>query len=469
MAVEMSEILMGRNLQLKTNVNNNVFVSANGTVCACQLQVIYQTQVRTLRVTAFALVFCICATFCVSQLKADPPTFDAFLSGQVVDDSQIPVTNLTVFATDVFGSTNSFSALTDTNGNFSIGVLNGTYSVQLDNDPATGVFSRGLLAPAALLRQVSTGVNVTNMVIVAPRIIATITVTIVKTGQTNFVGYRLINTSSGSLLGLAPSASSGNANISGHQVVEPAGLLGDTNVAIPVPIPNLDVGAVTLGLPRYISATQRTDTNGTTVLYVCAGTWELRPDWAALDAMNLYGGNTPGVRVLSNDVTTIVGYDYYFLPQIQTNLVAGTNGVAYAGSLTSLGYWPFSWAIVEGTLPPGLALDTTGVISGYPTREGSYSFVAQVTDELEHSATTNITINIAPPPPPQLSLPQCSDLSLFQFHLAGIRNQNYAIQFTTDLTNWTTLAVTNTTSPDVIFVDTNAGDSMRIYRAVQEP
>jgi hypothetical protein len=95
--------------------------------------------------------------------------------------------------------------------------------------------------------------------------------------------------------------------------------------------------------------------------------------------------------------------------------------------------------------------------------------MVQVTDNMQQTTTTNLTINIVPPPPPRFSAPLCLNGSQFQLHLAGMSNRNYAIQFTSDLTSWTTLAVTNVVGPDTIFVDTNSGDGMRIYRAVQVP
>lgn len=62
----------------------------------------------------------------------------------------------------------------------------------------------------------------------------------------------------------------------------------------------------------------------------------------------------------------------------------GTNGDPYSGSydVAQGGTPPFTWAVVEGSLPPGLSLDpTTGAVTGTPTQAGGdYSWTIQVTD-----------------------------------------------------------------------------------------
>lgn len=56
-------------------------------------------------------------------------------------------------------------------------------------------------------------------------------------------------------------------------------------------------------------------------------------------------------------------------------------GSAYSQSLTTDGQQPVSWQVGQGTLPPGLRLDTAvGVIAGTPTAAGSYDFSVLATD-----------------------------------------------------------------------------------------
>ena len=53
-----------------------------------------------------------------------------------------------------------------------------------------------------------------------------------------------------------------------------------------------------------------------------------------------------------------------------SDTLVGSGGVA-----------PYTWAVVAGTLPPGLSLNTSsGVISGTPTALGNFSFTIQITD-----------------------------------------------------------------------------------------
>lgn len=70
-------------------------------------------------------------------------------------------------------------------------------------------------------------------------------------------------------------------------------------------------------------------------------------------------------------------------PVIETaSLPAATVGVAYSATLVADGgAKPYTWSIIQGALPDGLALDpATGEISGTPTAEGSHVFTVQVTD-----------------------------------------------------------------------------------------
>ena len=62
----------------------------------------------------------------------------------------------------------------------------------------------------------------------------------------------------------------------------------------------------------------------------------------------------------------------------------GRVGDAYSYTYTATGGTaPYTFTVVNGTLPPGLTLDEdTGVLSGTPTTDGSYSFAVQVEDAL---------------------------------------------------------------------------------------
>ncbi len=55
--------------------------------------------------------------------------------------------------------------------------------------------------------------------------------------------------------------------------------------------------------------------------------------------------------------------------------------VPYTAQLAARGGSPpYTWALISGALPPGLALSELGLISGSPAATGNYSFTAEVTD-----------------------------------------------------------------------------------------
>jgi large repetitive protein len=65
---------------------------------------------------------------------------------------------------------------------------------------------------------------------------------------------------------------------------------------------------------------------------------------------------------------------------------------------------PYQYRILSGTLPPGIALDETGVFSGTPTRAGSWSFWVELSDQDPPTASwcvpkqsqREFTITVAP-------------------------------------------------------------------------
>jgi large repetitive protein len=87
-----------------------------------------------------------------------------------------------------------------------------------------------------------------------------------------------------------------------------------------------------------------------------------------------------------------------------TPLATGTTGVPYSRDLPAQGGAPpYTWSVVTSIkeLPPGLTLGTTApgfnnVLTGTPTKAGTFSFPMQVQDSQDNTATGTVTITIDP-------------------------------------------------------------------------
>ena len=89
-----------------------------------------------------------------------------------------------------------------------------------------------------------------------------------------------------------------------------------------------------------------------------------------------------------------------------TTLPQGVVGVPYSVTVgASGGVQPYTWS-VSGSLPAGLNLSTTGVISGTPTSAGNYSFAVQVADADGNNAVQPLEI--------QVNSQQAAPISLLQ-------------------------------------------------------
>jgi hypothetical protein len=80
----------------------------------------------------------------------------------------------------------------------------------------------------------------------------------------------------------------------------------------------------------------------------------------------------------------------------------GFVGVPYSHTFPAgSGNPPYTFAIIAGSLPPGLSLAAaTGVVSGTPTTPGTYTFTIQVTDSFTAVASVQCSIVI----PPQIAI-----------------------------------------------------------------
>lgn len=78
-----------------------------------------------------------------------------------------------------------------------------------------------------------------------------------------------------------------------------------------------------------------------------------------------------------------------------TSLPGGTVNSAYSQTITaSGGSSPYTFSYT-GTLPTGLSLSSSGILSGTPTSTGTYSFTVTATDSASHTGSRAYSVTIA--------------------------------------------------------------------------
>lgn len=103
--------------------------------------------------------------------------------------------------------------------------------------------------------------------------------------------------------------------------------------------------------------------------------------------------------------TAVKDFTLYIAPSsldiVTTQLNPNTVAICtpYTADITATGGTPpYTWGVVAGMLPPGLAINPSGTpsttISGIPTQNGNYGFTVRVTDSKNVSRTKNFTINV---------------------------------------------------------------------------
>jgi hypothetical protein len=98
----------------------------------------------------------------------------------------------------------------------------------------------------------------------------------------------------------------------------------------------------------------------------------------------------------------------------QATLPDATAGTAYNQQLTVTGGTaPFTWTVSSGSLPPGLSLSSSGLLSGTPTTAGTFGFTVTVTDANGASASQPFTFVVRPP---AVIAPTVTNLQRFGFH-----------------------------------------------------
>jgi hypothetical protein len=79
-----------------------------------------------------------------------------------------------------------------------------------------------------------------------------------------------------------------------------------------------------------------------------------------------------------------------------SSLSTGTAGVSYSQTLAASGGTPpYIWIVASGTLPTGMALSSTGVLSGTPLTSGTYAPGIRVMDSAGLNSTSTFTLIVS--------------------------------------------------------------------------
>jgi hypothetical protein len=169
--------------------------------------------------------------------------------------------------------------------------------------------------------------------------------------------------------------------------------------------------------------------------------WSNPSDATTNDTLWVYIADTNGTTVFST-------------PRPATNLSSCLRGTA-----TSV-------VIPTNTIPLGKTY--TGVITFYRLVGSNSTDYPGANGLVLVSARTRFSL-VAPSAAPVLSQPAKLSGTQFGFQLSGIAGQNYTVQYSTTLTNWNTLYVTNAPANSFLLIDFTATNAQRFYRVLVGP
>jgi hypothetical protein len=122
--------------------------------------------------------------------------------------------------------------------------------------------------------------------------------------------------------------------------------------------------------------------------YSAAAGYDLVTGWGSVDAyrfVHAWAGTTAPPPPPALTIIT---------PSPLTSAAAGT--LVLVTLAASGGTPPYQWAVTSGSLPTGLALDPSGLLSGTPATSGSYTFAISVTDSAGAGNSQTFQITVTP-------------------------------------------------------------------------
>jgi len=126
-----------------------------------------------------------------------------------------------------------------------------------------------------------------------------------------------------------------------------------------------------------------------------------------------------GIKLSATDISNIAAFlnnptTTATLAILTTSFPNATAGTGYSQVLAaSGGKTPYTWSRSAGTLPTGLSLDSSGVISGTLSAAGTFTFTVKVTDSAAASDTKSLSITVAPAAAPVSTPMTADDKNLF--------------------------------------------------------
>ena len=342
----------------------------------------------------------------------------SYIAGKVLDYQGNPLDNLGVSA-NINGTAN-VSTQTDGSGQFVLPLSGGTWTVNLD---AGALSSRGLVGPQLTLNATN-GASISNLLLIAV-----------------------------------------------HATAQLSGLVLDQASN---PIAGIGVsGVVTVNGTNY-SSWANTDTNGGYAFPVVNGTWSVMLNCSQLGqrGYGCPGGTNVTISGADAIANFVVSPAQPPPPLIitTTSLPIAVLDQQYQYQLEATGGVPdYTWAMSLGSLslPGGMSLSSSGVLSGTPTNVGQFYFVVRVTDSAfsADDQTLGLTILV----PPVISNAKRLSSTQFQFTASGAPGSpNYEFQYSTNLFNWTTFFVTNAPNTSFVVTDPFATNKVRFYRVFVE-
>jgi hypothetical protein len=151
--------------------------------------------------------------------------------------------------------------------------------------------------------------------------------------------------------------------------------------------------------------------------------------------------------------------------QITTSqLPNGQVNQAYSAQVQATGGVPPYSFYTGSTLPYGLIMNSDGTVSGTPSYTSTNVLTIYAYDGAGGYTQTNVTLAIIDQPnPPTVDSAQ-ADASGFTFRVNGTAGQDYTLEATADLTNWSGIFTTNAPSSVFFVTDTNKVAGKKFYR-----